>query len=170
MTNNDLRERIERILDERAAKHPDGAKAEALRAEALPEVVDLLADVERNLEAEAEALLLSVGQRSRRTRRERMGRDLLYLSDAFVSGEDGAYVDPLLSLAYPVGTDDGLVKTLRHWTAEDFDTSTRMAYRKAAEITASAREHDEAMTSAVLSMRARGALRFGVEPTSERSA
>jgi hypothetical protein len=161
MTIDDLRQRIERILDERAARHPEGAKAEDLRIEALPEVVGLLADVERNLEAEAEALLVSVGQRSRRSRRERMSRDLLYLLDAFTNSEDGAYIDPLLDLAYPIGTDDGRVKTLRHWTADDFLTSTQMAYRKAAEITASAREHDEAMTSAVMSMRARGAARFG---------
>lgn len=155
----DLRRTVERLLDEAASRHPEGIKADELRREVLDAVVDLLETVERDTVAEAEALLVSVGQSSRKARRNSMRDDIDFLIGGFT--EDGAYVDPLLDLAYPIGTEDGQVKTLRHWTQDDFITSTRMAYRKAAEITASARDHDEAMTSAVLSMRARGVTRFG---------
>lgn len=159
--NLDVRQQVERMLDQAAGRHPDGVKADELRREVFDDTVKLLAKTKRDLTAEAEALLVSVGQRSRKSRRDRMGHDIEYILDAFAEDESGAYIDPLLDLAYPIGTDDGQVKTLRNWTTEDFDTSTRMAYRKAAEITASAREHDEAMQAAVRSMRMRGTTRFG---------
>lgn len=161
MNAEDLRPQIETLLDVAAARHPEGVKSDELRTEILGQVAQLLADVDRDLFAEAEALVVSVARQSRRSRRGRMAHDLDYILNAFAEEGDGAYVDPMLDLAYPIGTEDGQVKTLRYWTAEDFDTSTRMAYRKAAEVTASAREHDERMQAAIRSMRLRGTERFG---------
>lgn len=158
---SDLRQKVEQMLDEAAARYPEGVKADELRRLILPDVRLLLMDADRDLDAEAEALCVSVGQRSRRSRRDGMSKSLDYILDAFTEDEAGAYIDPMLDQAYPVGTEDGLVKTLRNWTVEDFDTSTRMAYRKAAEVTAAAREHDEALSRAVESMKLRGAARFG---------
>jgi hypothetical protein len=159
--NDNLRGEIEALLDQAASRHPDGVKSEELRAEVLDDVIGLLLHQERDLNAEADALLMSVSRQSRKVRRSRMANSIEYLLDAFVSDEDAAYVDPMLSLAFPLGTDDGQVKTLRYWTAEDFDTSTRMAYRNASDVTAAAREHDERMQAAVRSMRLRGVSRFG---------
>ena len=161
MNPESIRKEIECLLDEAAQRHPDGVKSDELRAEVLDAAVGILAEVERDLRAEAEALVLAVSRSSRKARRSRMAHDLDYILEAFTEDENAAYVDPMLDLAYPIGTDDGEVKTLRYWTADDFETSTRMAYRKAAEITAAAREHDERMQAAVRSMRVRGASRFG---------
>lgn len=155
-----VRDEVERLLDEAAEGHlGDGVKAVVQRAEVLEAVIELLGSVERDLTSEAEALVLTIGRASRDGRRKKMGADVLHIVDGFT--EDGGYIDPLLSLAFPVGTDDGLVKTLRYWTVEDFEISVRMAYRKAAEVTVAARAHDEAMTAAVRSMRLRGVFTFG---------
>lgn len=161
MTPEHLRREVERLLDEAAARHPDGVKSDELRNEILGQVAGMLAEVDRDLFAEADVLTTAVARQSRRARRSRMAGDIDYILDSFNEDEGAAYVDPMLDLAYPIGTEDGQVKTLRYWTADDFDTSTRMAYRKAAEVTASAREHDERMLRALHSMRARGVERFG---------
>lgn len=164
MNMDDLRTTVRNLLDETARRYPEGVKADELRSAIVGQVAGLLSDVERDLFADAEALIGQEQTKQRRSRRDRMGSDLAYILDGFAADDEGAYVDPLLEQAFPVGTEDGEVKTLRYWTAEDFDTSVRMAYRKAAEVTASAREHDESMTRAIHSMRARGVLRFGERP------
>ena len=161
MSPEQMRREVERLLDEAAARRPEGAKSDDLRHEILSDVAGLLADLDRDLFAEADALIVTVARQSRRARRGRMASDIDYILDAFAEDESAAYIDPMLDLAYPIGTEDGQVKTLRYWTADDFDTSTRMAYRKAAEVTASAREHDERMHRALMSMRLRGVERFG---------
>lgn len=157
-----IRTEIERMLDEAASKHVEGIKCDVQRAEVFDATVALLRESPRDLHAEAELLVMQVSRSTRRLRRKRMAHDIDALLDVFTEADDGAYVDPLLDLAYPIGTEDGRVKTLRYWTAEDFDTSTRMAYRKAAEGTAAVRDHDDRMQRAVESMKLRGVTQFGV--------
>lgn len=159
MNADDLRDHVLTMLDEEAAKHTDGLKSADQRALVHGRVVRLLADLPRDLDAEAEALLLEVSRSSRRRRRASMAANI----DSIVSGfgEAGGYVDPLMDMAFPIGTDDGQVKALRYWTAEDFAASTRMAYRKSAEATAAARDHDDACHRAIGSMKVRGTQMFG---------
>lgn len=164
MNIDHVRTAVRDLLDTTARQYPEGVKAEELRRAIVGQVAVMLSDVERDLFADAEQIIGQEQTKQRRSRRDRMGNDLTYVLDGFDAADDGAYVDPILEQAFPVGTEDGEVKTLRYWTAEDFDTSVRMAYRKAAEVTASAREHDESMTRAIRSMRARGVSRFGEQP------
>lgn len=55
--------------------------------------------------------------------------------------------DPLMRLAYGLGTKDGLDKALRHWTADDWQSATITRYRSAAESTAGAAKFDEAASA-----------------------
>ena len=159
-----IQQQVRDLLDATARQYPEGVKAADLGHAIVGQVATMLGDLERDLFADAEALIRQEMKGQRRQRRKSMAANLDYLLDAFAESEESAYVDPYLDLVYPIGTEDGHVKTLRYWTAEDFDTSIRTAYRKAAEVTAAAREHDESMTRAVHSMRARGVSRFGEQP------
>lgn len=159
-----IQQQVRDLLDATARQYPEGVKSDELVHAVVGQVAVLLGDLDRDLFAEAEALARQQLTGQRRQRRKGMAMSLDYLLDAFAESDDAAYVDPMLDLVYPIGTEDGQVKTLRYWTAEDFDTSIRTAYRKAAEVTAAAREHDESMTRAVQSMRARGVSRFGEQP------
>lgn len=161
MSHANLYDLIESLLDEETAKHPEGLKANDQRALVQGKVVALLADTERDLDAEAEALLLDVSRASRRRRRASMRQSIEYVLDAFTESEESAYIDPMFDLAFPIGTDDGQVKALRFWTADDFGTSVRMAYRQAAATTTAARDHDDACQRAMDSMRLRGVEMFG---------
>jgi hypothetical protein len=97
----------------------------------------------------------------RKRRKSSMRDQVAYLLDAFESGDDdGAYVDPILAHAYPLG--DGRDKSLRYWTADDWTTATTERYRNAAKVTAAAADFDENTAArAIAAMRARGVLRVG---------
>jgi hypothetical protein len=164
MTEDELRARILELLDAETARHPDGAKTRDVQDAILDAVVDLLNDFERDTRAEAAELIRSVATDTRRVRRQVLRTSVDYYLDAFT--EDGAYIDPVLDLAFPVGTTDGEVKTLRYWTEEDFHTSVRMTYRKAAEAAEAARLWDKTAERAVAYMRSHNRATFGGEQDS----
>lgn len=159
MNQEELDERIAELLDAETARHAEGAKAREIQDAISPDVVALLDLLDHDRAAEAEAMIRRVANATRRSRRQNLRANVEYLVDAFT--EDGAYMDPLLDLAYPVGTADGLTKTLRYWTEEDFHTSVRMTYRKAAEAAEAARRWDAAAERAIEWMRGHGRERFG---------
>jgi hypothetical protein len=99
----------------------------------------------------------------RRRRKSSIRDQIAYLLDAFESGEeDGAYVDPILSLAYPLGEHDGRDKILRFWTIEDWQGATTERYRKAAQATAAAAAFDtDTATRVVAAMAAKSARTVG---------
>lgn len=107
-----------------------------------PQVVDFLAQQERDLDSEADRLISHVVGRSRDSRRTSLKRDLEWLLDGAFD-EDGAYLDPILDRAYGLGRVDGADKTLRNWTADDFDHLIKTHYRVAADQTAAAAAFDE---------------------------
>lgn len=71
--------------------------------------------------------------------------------------------DPYLGLAYPLG--DGTDKTLRYWTAEDWESSVLERYRNAAAVTDAARRYDvELASKMVAALRAAGVRTTGEIP------
>lgn len=161
----DIASKILALLDAEAARHPHGIKSVELENAIHAEVVALLADAERDLDAEAEALTRAVASRGRKARRTTMGETIDYILDGFASGDgDGAYVDPLMEVPFPLGTQDGMVKALKYWTEDDWTGSALAAYDNAANVTAAAQEHADRVERVKGSMRARGAEMFGVRP------
>jgi hypothetical protein len=95
----------------------------------------------------------------RKRRKESMREQVAYLLDAFES-EDGAYVDPILAQAYPLG--DGTDKALRYWNADDWGGARTTRYRKAAEATKAADLFDRETVDPMLdAMRSRNARTTG---------
>jgi len=153
---------IERLWDQYGSATPDGLEYDALAESVAGELVDVLALHERDLHSEARALVDSVMRGVRRTRRRGMRGQLDYVMDSlFVSGDEGANIDPLLSVCYPVGTTKGLDKALRFWTLDDFRVLVATAYRNAADVTAAARELDESVERVVGAMTAARVERLG---------
>lgn len=68
-----------------------------------------------------------------------MQRIVEALSDETILGLD----DPILHIAYPLGTRDGRDKILALWTSKDWSNAAITRYRNAAEVTASAQIFDE---------------------------
>jgi hypothetical protein len=161
MATDATRREIVRRLDEENRRHADGAKPHELRVALRDGVVELLANEDRDIVAEADQTIADVQEKTRRQRRASLAKNIEYILDAFAESEDAAYIDPMLDQAYPIGTEDGRTKTLRYWTKEDFQTSIQMAYRKSAEAVAAAREHDRWMQAAIESMYFRGVQTFG---------
>jgi hypothetical protein len=154
-----MNEAIQKLYDEAAAAHEDGVKTAELKEEILPDVIDLLADTERNLEQEARDSIDATIDPERRRRRRALREDLEQLLAALPE-EDG-YADPLLDLAFPMGTEAGEDKVLRHWTKEDLRNVVLMAYRKAGEVTQAAVALDGVVARAEHEMTARSAQIIG---------
>lgn len=133
--------------------------AEAMEA-IVPDVVTLLARQERDLNAEAMSKIRAAVGSKRDARRSTLRRDLEWLLDGAFE-EDGAYIDPILDRAYGLGRLDGADKTLRNWTADDFDHLVKTHYRVAAESTAAAAQLDTTAEQIKDRMRAAGAMTLG---------
>jgi hypothetical protein len=159
MTPDELDALIADLIDEEYRRRPNGDKTAEVEEAVRDRVRAALPDLDRDLDAEAAARIHAIAAAQRRERRQALRTNVAYILDGIP--EDGTYVDPLLDLAYPLGTTDGMVKTLRYWTRDDFRTSVQMAYRKSADATAAARAWDEVATRAVEAMQAHGWVAFG---------
>jgi len=146
MTDECLRNLILTLYDEKVAAVGESVKSsdiyEAVAVE--PTIADLLSQQPRNLAAEGRALVAAVMAPIRRTRRSGMADDILRLLDTLAAPDEGTYMDPILLMAYPLGTPDGMDKTWGLWTPQDKDTCVLMAYRKAGESMAAAVHLDQA--------------------------
>lgn len=159
MTPDELDEAIRELLDTEGRTHPDGGKSAEMEAAVLDDVLPLLDVLDEDPRERAAAIVHRVAIGTRRSRRKLLRENVDYVLDGLT--DDGAYVDPLLDLLYPIGTPDGQVKTLRYWKREDFATSVQMGYRKAADATAAARRWDETAQRAIENMDATGRVHFG---------
>lgn len=92
----------------------------------------------------------------RQARKTALHRDMetitAALSDETILGFD----DPILHVAYPLGTQDGRDKVLALWTPEDWRNAAMTRYRNAAEVTAAAQIFDDQATRIAEAMSHRG--------------
>lgn len=157
--NESIDQAIIDLYDEAVRAHgEDAVKTAEAKAEIQQQVIELLADTERDLTREAQwATDRAVGptrQRRSRSLRTQLGYLLDGLPDG--SGDDGAYIDPLLSQAFPLGDAAGMDKELRYWKTDDFTSVVTTRYRNAAETTAAVSELDQATQRIIEKMRAAG--------------
>ena len=107
-----------------------------------------------------------------RARSSSLHRDMETITRA-IGGETILGVDdPILYVAYPLGTDDGRDKVLALWTAEDWRSSAMTRYRGAAEVTAAAQIFDEQATLIARQITARNCITTGaifVPPTADEN-
>lgn len=117
---------------------------------------------ELDLFAEGGGIFDRVVRPQRQSRKSSLNRDMetinAALNDETILGSD----DPILHIAYPLGTADGRDKVLTLWTREDWRAASMTRYRNAAEVTASAQIFDELSTRIVDRM-----LTSGVDTTGE---
>lgn len=132
--------------------------SEAMEA-ILPQVADLIADDDRDINSEARSAIRAAVTPARSKRASSLKRDLDWIIDGFE--EDGVYIDPLFDHAYGLGRADGADKTLRTWTMEDFQNLVVTRYRVAAESTKAAADLDDTVTRVVERMRVSRAEAFG---------
>ena len=159
-TRDSYAEYIMSLYDEYVRDAGREVKSAEAMAAIRPQVVDMLAQQPRNLDAEADMLIRSHVTRKRDARRSALKRDLEALLDG-AFGEDGIYVDPIMERSYGLGRADGADKTLRLWTVDDFRELARTHFRVAAEQTASAAEMDAVVERVVDRMQVAGALTVG---------
>ncbi len=76
------------------------------------------------------------------------------LNDETILGSE----DPILHVAFPLGTQDGRDKVLALWTREDWRAAAMTRYRNAAEVTAAAQIFDEQADLIVQRMAQHGAV------------
>ena len=111
---------------------------------------------ELDLFAEGGSIFDRVVRPQRQARKSSLHRDMetitAALGDETILGSD----DPILHIAYPLGTADGRDKVLTLWTREDWRTASMRRYRNAAEVTASAQIFDELSSHISDSMLASG--------------
>lgn len=81
-----------------------------------------------------------------------------YIIEATTEPEKSAFIQPLLSLAYPTGDSRGVDRLLGNWRVEDLQDMAFGRYRLAAAAMAEAREVDHSVQVLVSAMRAHGAL------------
>lgn len=121
-----------------------------------------LEEEERDYEAEADLRIDRQVSRTRDRRRDRLRRDMEHFLDAFT--EDGTYLDPILSWAFPLGDERGTDKSLRYWTAEDFSNSVKTVRRQAEEVTAAADRWEDTCHRVIELMAQAGAVTLGDLP------
>lgn len=117
----------------------------------LPEVPDLI--------SEGRALFDRYVMRERDRRRESIRRSAEDVLDAFERSTAMSEMDPLLSLAYPLG--DGTDKALRYWTREDWEAASIERFRNAASATAAADEFDRLAQRVIYALTNQGAATVG---------
>ncbi len=149
MINHD--EAVTAIYAEELARHPRGVKFAEACALIESKVRDLLANAPRNLDAEVELAMIGLA-RERRSRSRSLKAQIDWIADAFVNCDAAAFIDPMLNLPYPIGTDDGLDKTLRYWTPEDLQRTVTTRYRKAADAMAAVKAFDISASALVAHM------------------
>ena len=143
------------MYDEYVRMSGDAVKSADARDAIKGRVVDLLQETERNLDREADLILSRVLRSSRDSRSRTLRRDLDCILASFSEGD--GYNDPLLELAFPLGNEAGMDKTLRMWTDEDFVNLTVTRYRVAADSTRAAADLDETTQQIRHAMRVKGA-------------
>lgn len=148
-----MRQIVQGLYDEWFRAQGTEAKSADAKAAILDPVVELLKGSERDVVREATQLINLVVDPERQRRSNRLRKDLPFILDGL--DESGDFADPLLDLAFRLGTPDGLDKTLRLWTPYDFDSSVRMAYRKSAEAVDAAKAWDLVAERAVQGMHLR---------------
>lgn len=109
-----------------------------------------------DLYAEGLAVFDAAVKPRRKSRTTALHRDATIIIDALndetILGRD----DPILHVAYPLGTADGRDKTLTRWTADDWSNAAITRYRNAAEVTASAQVFDEQAQTIAAALITRG--------------
>jgi hypothetical protein len=155
-------EQIIQLWDEALTGLKEGQAYADTRASIVPAVIELTANDERDPIAEAEALIDAVMDRVRRHRRETLKEQVEYVLDSlFMSGEDGAHIDPLLDVGYGLGSAKGDDKLLRLWTREDFRNLMLTAYRNAGDVMAAAVALDAVLQRLIEVMEAQDAETVG---------
>lgn len=144
----------------RSIEDEAGVKVAEAKAAIRGEVANLVANTARDVDRETDALIDSTVTAVRAKRSKSMKKQLDYLLDGMTE-EDGAYVDPMLDMAFGLGDEHGVDKALRTWTPEDFGNLTVTRYRVAAESTKAAAEFDATVQRVVARMKAAGALTVG---------
>lgn len=143
----------------RSVDDPAGVKVSDVKMAIWDQVKALVSASDRDLDRETSALV-NMSVTSERSKRS---RSLPQHLDRLLNGipEAGEYVDPMLDMAFGLGDEHGVDKTLRNWTAEDFYNLTVVRYRVAAETTKAASQFDEIAQQLVSRMRAMGAFTVG---------
>lgn len=152
------KEWIEREYDAIAAEYGDDGitqkEARDLLAQRYEDAVRC-GEVDRDeldLYDEGKQLFDRVVSPMRNRRKNALQNDMQLIVDAMnddtILGRD----DPLLDIAYPLGTPDGRDKILRLWTREDWRRAQITRYSNAAEVTAAAHAFAELAESIVAGM------------------
>lgn len=152
------------LYDTYVREHGDdaGTKLVEVKHAIRGEVRDLIVGTERDVDAEADALISATLSSTRQKRSQSLKRQLDYLLDGFP--EEGAFVDPLLDQAFRLGDETGVDKTLRNWTVEDLRNLTVTRYRNAADATKAAAELDSTVQRVVDRMIGTGSALVGAVP------
>lgn len=157
--SDDILQQIIDLYDEYIRDAGREVKIAEAREAIKAEVISLLVDSPRNLDAEADRLIQATITSTRSKRSRSLREQLDYILDGFT--EDGIYVDPLLDQAYGLGDEHGIDKTLRFWRIEDFANLVVTRYRVAAEATKAASDIDTTAQRCIDRMREAGAVTFG---------
>lgn len=118
-----------------------------------------IARQEPSLRGEALSAWREVIEPERKKRRASFLMQIDLLSDSILNPADGANIDPMMGLAFPVS--DGTDKTFSEWTPDDFGKAIVTRYRGAAEQTAAASEFDASANRLIQIMASRGVSRVG---------
>lgn len=148
------------LYDEHVQSRSDeGTKVAEAKLAIRDEVRLLVATTERDIDRETDDLLNSIIGSARSRRSRSMKKNLEHLLDGFDEGD--TYIDPLLDMAFGLGDEHGVDKSLRFWTADDFANVVVTRFRVAAEVTEATAEFDRTVQRIVARMRGVGALTLG---------
>lgn len=161
MTANHIKSEVIDLYDQFVKENQgdEGVKVAEAKDGIREAVIEIIRATDRDIDAEADAVINATISSERGRRSRSLKKNLDYLIDGF--SEEGTYVDPILDLAFSLGDEAGIDKTLREWTVEDFDYLTVTRYRVAAEATKASQEFDLAAQRVVSRMRAEGAHTVG---------
>ncbi|MFT3871574.1 MAG: hypothetical protein QM714_02840 [Nocardioides sp.] len=153
----------DRIIDlyDAYVRGSDDAEVKTSEAKAAirEDVLAMVTGSDRDPQRETDLLMSQVIGNARSARSRSIKRNLEHFLDGFEEGDD--YADPLMDMAFPVGDERGIDKTLRRWTTDDFGDLVVTRYRVAAESTAAAAQLDGTVSRVLDRMRADAAGTFG---------
>ena len=164
VTNEEwMLETYDRIV---AESGPDGITLKEVRDRAAQEYEEAIAsgEIERpdvDLYAEGLANFDRVVRPKRQSRKSAFHNDIETITAALNDDTIFGGEDPILDIAYPLGTSDGRDKVVRFWTAEDWDSASMTRYRNAAEVTAAAQIFDEQASIISARLRSTGVFTTG---------